>query len=68
MEVSKSGYYKWLNRSPTERDVRREEAATLVTEIHAAHKSHGYRWTAAFIRQNRSVRIRSEERRVGKEC
>ena len=57
MEVSKSGYYKWLSRSPTERDVRREEAVTLVTEIHSAHKSHGYRWTAAFIRLNCSVRI-----------
>ena len=57
MEVSKAGYYKWLSRSPTERDVRREEAVTLVTEIHSAHKSHGYRWTAAFIRLNCSMRI-----------
>ena len=30
MEVSRAGYYKWLNRKPTERDVRREEAAGLV--------------------------------------
>ena len=57
MEVSKSGYYKWLNRKPTERDVRREEAAELVTKIHEKHKSHGYRWTAAFIRINCSIRI-----------
>ena len=57
MEVSKSGYYKWLNRKPTERDIRREEAVELVTKTHEKHKSHGYRWTAAFIRINCSVRI-----------
>ena len=57
MEVSRAGYYKWLNRKPTERDVRREEAVSLVTKVHEAHKSHGYRWTAAFIRLNCSLRI-----------
>lgn len=57
MEVSRSGYYKWLGRSPAERDVRRDEAVGLVTGIHESHKSHGYRWTAAFIRMNCSVRI-----------
>ena len=57
MEVSKSGYYKWLNRKPAERNIRREEAVELITKIHEKHKSHGYRWTAAFIRKNCSVRI-----------
>jgi len=57
MEVSKSGYYKWLNRKTSEREIRREEAVELVTKIHENHKTHGYRWTAAFIRLNCSVRI-----------
>lgn len=57
MEVSRSGYYKWLNRKPSEREVRRKEAVELVTKIHEAHKTHGYRWTASFIRLNCSVRI-----------
>lgn len=57
MEVSKSGYYKWLNRKSSEREVRRKEAVELVTKIHEAHKTHGYRWTASFIRLNCSVRI-----------
>lgn len=57
MEVSRSGYYKWLNRKSSEREVRRKEAVELVTKIHEAHRTHGYRWTASFIRLNCSVRI-----------
>lgn len=57
MEVSKSGYYKWLNRKSSDREVRRKEAVELVTKIHEVHKTHGYRWTASFIRLNCSVRI-----------
>ena len=50
MGVSRSGYYKWKNRDKSERDVRRGEMIGLVESIHTAHKSHGYRWTAAYIR------------------
>lgn len=57
MGVSRSGYYKWLNRKPSEKEVRREEAVELVTKVHEVHSTHGYRWTAAFIRLNCSVRI-----------
>ena len=57
MEVSRAGYYKWLNKKSTKKDIRRAEAVELVTKIHEAHKSHGYRWTAAFIRNNCSKSI-----------
>ena len=52
MGVSRSGYYKWKKREKTERDIRREELIALVAAIHEKHRSHGYRWTAAFIRIN----------------
>jgi len=52
MGVSRSGYYKWKKREKTDRDIKREEMIALVAEIHEEHKSHGYRWTAAFIRIN----------------
>lgn len=52
MGVSRSGYYKWINREPSARNITREEMIALVNEIHSAHKTHGYRWTAAFIRLN----------------
>ncbi len=52
MAVSRSGYYKWLNRPGNERKARREELIELVGKIHAEHPSHGYRWVAAFIRMN----------------
>ena len=50
MSVSRSGYYKWKRRGKSERDIMREEMIALVATVHAAHKSHGYRWTAAYIR------------------
>ena len=50
MGVSRSGYYKWKKHEKSGRDVNREKMITLVEEVHAEHKSHGYRWTAAFIR------------------
>ena len=52
MGVSRSGYYKWKKREKTERDIKREEMIALVAAIHEDHRSHGYRWTAAFIRVN----------------
>ena len=50
MGVSRSGYYKWKTRDKSERDIKREEMIALVETVHIDHKSHGYRWTAAYIR------------------
>ena len=52
MGVSRSGYYKWKNRDKSGRDINREAMIALVSEIHKAHPSHGYRWVAAFLRLN----------------
>ena len=52
MGVSRSGYYKWKKRDKSARDLKREEVISLVSEVHTAHPSHGYRWVAAFIRVN----------------
>lgn len=57
MGVSRSGYYKWKNRDKSDRDLRREEYIALVEVIHEDHKTHGYRWTAAFIRLNYGYEI-----------
>lgn len=52
MGVSRSGYYKWKKREKSRRDMKREEVIALVSEIHEAHPSHGYRWVAAYLRAN----------------
>lgn len=57
MGVSRSGYYKWKKREPSERDLNRENMITMVKAVHEEHPSHGYRWTAAFIRINLKVSI-----------
>jgi len=57
MGVSRSGYYKWKKRDKSARDLRREEVIALVSQVHEAHPSHGYRWVAAFIRINHQQNI-----------
>ena len=57
MGVSRAGYYKWLKHKPTIRDHRREEIVEKVKEVHKKHGTHGYRWTAAFIRINMHLEI-----------
>lgn len=57
MGVSRSGYYKWKNRVPSERDMNRENMIAIVKAVHEEHRSHGYRWTAAYIRINLGVFI-----------
>ena len=52
MGVSRSGYYKWKRHAPSPRDNRREEIIAVVADVHSKHKTHGYRWTAAYIRIN----------------
>ena len=57
MGVSRAGYYKWKNHEPSSRDNKREDVIAKVKEVHEAHPTHGYRWTAAFIRINMQVII-----------
>lgn len=57
MGVSRSGYYKWKNREPSDRDINREKMIALVGQVYSEHRTHGYRWTAAFIRINKKIFI-----------
>ena len=57
MGVSRSGYYKWLNRDPSMRDLTRASIVEVVEEIHGEHRSHGYRWVAAYIRINNGISV-----------
>lgn len=57
MRVSRSGYYKWKNRKPSKTDVNRQYLIELVRRTHEQHRTHGYRWVAAYIRINESVNI-----------
>lgn len=57
MGVSRSGYYKWKKREPSERDLNREAIIATVKAVHEEHPSHGYRWVAAFIRINLRIVI-----------
>lgn len=57
MGVSRAGYYKWKKRHPAERTFNRIKAIETVGKVHEEHPSHGYRWVAAFIRQNLNQKI-----------
>lgn len=57
MGVSRAGYYKWKKRPPSRRDINRERMIELVRTVHEKHRTHGYRWTAAYIRINERIDI-----------
>lgn len=57
MGVSRSGYYKWQKRDPSDRDVNREAMVEVVGEVHCEHPSHGYRWVAAYIRTTLKTKV-----------
>ena len=52
MGVSRSGYYKWLNRRGTKPNYikTRESLADLIKDIHSHHSTYGYRSIAQNIR------------------
>ena len=57
MDVSRSGYYKWLRRDPSDRDINREAMVEVVEEVHSEYPSHGYRWVAAYIRNTLRTKV-----------
>ena len=57
MGVSRAGYYKWKKRPPSKRDINREKMIELVRATHENHRTHGYRWVAAYIRINELIDI-----------
>lgn len=57
MCVSRAGYYKWKKKKPSQRNLNREKMVELVRQIHEVHQTHGYRWTAAYIRINEHINI-----------
>lgn len=57
MGVSRSGYYKWLRRDPSSRDITRDAMLEVVELVHDELPSHGYRWVAAYIRNDLKVSI-----------
>lgn len=57
MGVSRAGYYKWKKRPPSKRDINREKMIELVRTVHENHRTHGYRWVAAYIRINERIDI-----------
>ena len=53
MDVNRSGYYKWKNRQihKPEWIKRREDNLKIIQEVHSYHKTHGYRWISAYLKQ-----------------
>lgn len=57
MAVSRSGYYKWKKRKPSDREKTRAAIVKEVEKVHEAHATHGYRWVAAFMRVNLKMHV-----------
>jgi transposase InsO family protein len=52
MGVSRAGFYKWKNRDSLVQNVHRDILVATIEQVHKDHRTHGYRWVAAFIRIN----------------
>lgn len=57
LNVSRSGYYKWKKRGISVLNQSRYRKLNLVYIVYSKHPSHGYRWTAAYIRTNYGINI-----------
>lgn len=57
MRVSRSGYYKWTKTSKKPSSKNEMDIVKCVSEVHAKHKTHGYRWVAAYMRINMGITI-----------
>ena len=53
MDVNRSGYYKWKQRQINKPEWirKREDNLMIIQEVHNKHKTHGYRWISAFLKQ-----------------
>lgn len=57
--VSRSGYYKWKERSK-EPPHDRQIILDLVKATHEKHSTHGYRWVHAFLVREHSITVSAE--------
>jgi transposase InsO family protein len=55
--VSRAGYYKWKKREPSLCARTRKAMVETVERIHKEHPTHGYRWTAAYMRHNLNTAV-----------
>lgn len=57
MGVSRSGYYKWLRRDGSARQITRGALLEVVGQVNQEHPTHGYRWVAAYIRNSLKCKV-----------
>ena len=57
MDVNKSGYYKWKKRQIIKPEwiKRRENNLKIIMDVHNKHKTHGYRWISAYLKNEYGV-------------
>ena len=48
MGVSRAGFYKWKSRDSLVQQVHRDILVATIEQVHKDHRTHGYRWVAAF--------------------
>ena len=62
MGVNRSGYYGWRHRKahPSERHLRRMRDVEYIKGQSSRHRSHGYRWLAAYLKRKHGVVLSPE--------
>ena len=57
LKVSRSGFYDWLSRSPSDRELSNQQLLDLIRTIHAAHKDYGAPRMLAELRDTHGLRV-----------
>src|SRR5699024_12519599 len=58
LEVSRSGYYKWLKREPSKSELKRVKRMKWIKEIHEKYKGiYGYRRMTIFLNFFRNAEV-----------
>jgi putative transposase len=57
LRVSRSGFYDWLTRSPSDRELSNQQLLELIRQIHAEHKDYGAPRVLAELRDTHGLRV-----------
>ena len=57
LKVSRSGFYDWLTRSPSDRQLGNQQLLDLIRQIHAEHKDYGAPRVLVELREVHGLRV-----------
>jgi transposase InsO family protein len=57
LKLSRSSYYKWLNRGKSHRELENEEIATIIESLHNDHPELGHRRVRDILKRDHGINV-----------